>query len=67
MSGFTKVSPGQACKVADAFSTGWTWPQKGSMVQEAREEDGSLVAYLDGNGFFCHHSLANLDLSDIAA
>ncbi|WP_039017744.1 hypothetical protein [Halocynthiibacter namhaensis] len=67
MSGFIKVSAGQACKVAEAFDGRWEWKAANSVVKEAIDADGCVIAYLDGTGYYVHTSYATLDLSHITA
>ncbi|SFR40390.1 hypothetical protein SAMN04488005_1491 [Yoonia tamlensis] len=67
MRGFTKVSAGQACRVAEAFGGVWGWPEKNSTVREAIDADGCVIAYIDETGHYAHASYAKLDLSDVFA
>jgi hypothetical protein len=67
MGGFTKVSAGQACKVAEAIGGMWGWPAQNSTVKEAIDADGYLIAYIDETGHYAHASFAKHDLSDVFA
>lgn len=64
---FTKTSPGKACKIALVADAEWSYAGPNTIVQEATDPYGVVVAYKDCDGWFVLSTLIETNTDGVIA